>query len=95
MLAHANREFALNGHSMEVLLANEVEYVRRVAEAGLREDPVDDKLLRTLVTVQFPAGAHVAQDGQAPSGQASTSTTAATESPLLPTPGCWPRSTTF
>ncbi|WP_331730250.1 serine protease [Streptomyces sp. NBC_00073] len=65
VLAHANPEFALNDHPMEVLLANEVEYVRRVAEARLPEGTVDDKLLRTLVTAQFLAGARTAQDGRA------------------------------
>ncbi|GGW85054.1 hypothetical protein CP966_33705 [Streptomyces galilaeus] len=65
VLAHANPEFALKDHPMEVLLANEVEYVRRVAEARLPEGTVDDKLLRTLVTAQFLAGARTAQDGRA------------------------------
>ncbi|MFI1869500.1 hypothetical protein [Streptomyces jumonjinensis] len=50
---------------MEVLLANEVEYVRGVAESRLPEGTVDDKLLRTLVTAQFLAGARTAQDGRA------------------------------
>lgn len=65
VLAHANPEFALKDHPMEVLLANEVEYVRRVAEARLPDGTVDDKLLRTLVTAQFLAGARTAQDGRA------------------------------
>ncbi|MER5201241.1 trypsin-like peptidase domain-containing protein [Streptomyces sp. NPDC002755] len=65
VLAHANPEFALKDHPMEVLLANEVEYVRRVAEARLPEGTVDDTLLRTLVTAQFLAGARTAQDGRA------------------------------
>jgi hypothetical protein len=65
VLAHANPEFAQNDHPMEVLLANEVEYVRRIAETRLPEGTVDDKLLRTLVTAQFLAGARTAQDGQA------------------------------
>ncbi|MFH8738008.1 trypsin-like peptidase domain-containing protein [Streptomyces sp. NPDC017964] len=65
VLAHANPEFALKDHPMEVLLANEVEYVRRVAEARLPEGAVDDKLIRTLVTAQFLAGAHTARDGRA------------------------------
>ncbi|MEU0630640.1 serine protease [Streptomyces sp. NPDC005989] len=65
VLAHANPEFALKDHPMEVLLANEVEYVRRVAEARLPEGTIDDKLLRTLVTAQFLAGARTARDGQA------------------------------
>ncbi|MGV9942410.1 hypothetical protein [Streptomyces sp. NPDC003401] len=65
VLSHANPEFALNDHPMEVLLANEVEYVRRVAEARLPEGTVDDELLRTLVTAQFLAGARTAQEGRA------------------------------
>ncbi|MGI5532481.1 trypsin-like peptidase domain-containing protein [Streptomyces syringium] len=65
VLAHANPEFALKDHPMEVLLANEVEYVRRVAEARLPQGTVDDKLLRTLVTAQFLAGARTAQEGRA------------------------------
>lgn len=65
VLAHANPEFALKDHPMEVLLANEVEYVRRVAEARLPEGIADDKLLRSLVTAQFLAGARTAQDGRA------------------------------
>ncbi|MGW2028116.1 trypsin-like peptidase domain-containing protein [Streptomyces decoyicus] len=65
VLAHANPEFAVKDHPMEVLLANEVEYVRRVAEARLPEGTVDDKLIRTLVTAQFLAGARTAQDGRA------------------------------
>ncbi|MFD3488756.1 trypsin-like peptidase domain-containing protein [Streptomyces sp. NPDC058665] len=65
VLAHANPEFALKDHPMEVLLANEVEYVRRVAEARLPGGTVDDTLLRTLVTAQFLAGARTAQDGRA------------------------------
>ncbi|MFI0219906.1 trypsin-like peptidase domain-containing protein [Streptomyces lydicus] len=65
VLAHANPEFALKDHPMEVLLANEVEYVRRIAAARLPEGTVDDKLLRTLVTAQFLAGARTAQDGRA------------------------------
>ncbi|MET8538262.1 hypothetical protein ABZV67_42845 [Streptomyces sp. NPDC005065] len=65
VLAHANPEFALKDHPMEVLLANEVEYVRRVAEARLPEGTVDDKLIRTLVTAQFLAGARTARDGRA------------------------------
>ncbi|MER5615167.1 hypothetical protein [Streptomyces sp. NPDC002215] len=64
VLTHTNPEFALNGDPMEVLLANEVEYVRRVAEARLTEGAIDDKLLRTLVTAQFLADARTAQDGQ-------------------------------
>ncbi|MFD0381420.1 hypothetical protein ACFQ2B_00305 [Streptomyces stramineus] len=64
VLAHANPEFALKDHPMEVLLANEVEYVRRVAEARL-PGTVDDQLLRTLVTAQFLAGARTARDGRA------------------------------
>ncbi|MFF2165481.1 trypsin-like serine protease [Streptomyces sp. NPDC058175] len=65
VLAHANPEFALNDHPMEVLLANEVEYVRRVAEARLPEGTVDDELLRTLVSAQFLAGARTATEGRA------------------------------
>ncbi|KIF72768.1 hypothetical protein QR77_41600 [Streptomyces sp. 150FB] len=65
VLAHANPEFALKDHPMEVLLANEVEYVRRVAEARLPEGTADDKLLRTLVAAQFLAGAHTARAGRA------------------------------
>ncbi|MGW1765132.1 S1 family peptidase [Streptomyces sp. NPDC002073] len=65
VLAHANPEFALNDHPMDVLLANEVEYVRRVAEARLPEGTCDDALLRSLVTAQFLAGARTAQDGRA------------------------------
>lgn len=65
VLAHANPEFALNDHPMEVLLANEVEYVRRVAEARLPAGTADDKLLRSLITAQFLAGARTAQEGRA------------------------------
>lgn len=65
VLAHANPEFALNDHPMEVLLANEVEYVRRIAEARLPEGIIDDELLRTLVAAQFLAGARTAQQGRA------------------------------
>ncbi|MFF2927192.1 hypothetical protein ACFVTP_33110 [Streptomyces celluloflavus] len=65
VLAHANPEFALKDHPMEVLLANEVEYVRRVAEARLPDGTVDDKLIRTLVTAQFLAGARTSRDGRA------------------------------
>ncbi|WP_329448285.1 hypothetical protein OG906_34810 (plasmid) [Streptomyces sp. NBC_01426] len=65
VLAHANPSFALKDHPMEVLLANEEEYVRRVAEARLPEAAVDDKLMRTLITVQFLAGARTARDGRA------------------------------
>ncbi|MFJ9181360.1 serine protease [Streptomyces sp. NPDC102360] len=65
VLAHANPEFAVKDHPMEVLLANEVEYVRRVAESRLPAGTVDDKLLRTLVTAQFLAGARTAQEGRA------------------------------
>jgi hypothetical protein len=65
VLSHANPEFALNDHPMEVLLANEAEYVRRVAEARLPQGTVDDELLRTLITAQFLAGARTAQDGRA------------------------------
>ncbi|MFF9024778.1 hypothetical protein [Streptomyces eurythermus] len=50
---------------MEVLLANEEKYVRRIAEARLSEGAVDVKLIRTLVTVQFLAGAQTARDGRA------------------------------
>lgn len=65
VLAHANPEFALKDDPMDVLLANEVEYVRRVAEARLPEGTVDDKLIRSLVTAQFLAGARTAHDGRA------------------------------
>ncbi|MGA4966970.1 hypothetical protein [Streptomyces pseudogriseolus] len=65
VLAHANPEFALKDHPMEVLLANEEEYVRRIAEARLPEATVDAKLIHTLVTAQFLAGAHTARDGRA------------------------------
>lgn len=65
VLAHANPDFALKDHPMEVLLANEEEYVQRIAEARLPEGTVDAKLIRTLVTAQFLAGAHTARDGRA------------------------------
>ncbi|MCX4596968.1 serine protease [Streptomyces sp. NBC_01549] len=65
VLARANPDFARNDHPMEVLLANEENYVRRVAEARLGTDAVDTKLLRTLVVAQFLAGAPTARDGRA------------------------------
>ncbi|CAL9675524.1 S1 family peptidase [Streptomyces sp. enrichment culture] len=65
VLAHANPDFALKDHPMEVLLANEEEYVRRIAEARLPQGTIDAKLIRTLVTAQFLAGARTARDGRA------------------------------
>ncbi|MFE2498814.1 hypothetical protein [Streptomyces scopuliridis] len=65
VLAHANPDFALKDQPMEVLLANEEDYVRRIAETRLPEGTVDAKLIRTLVTAQFLAGARTARDGRA------------------------------
>ncbi|MFD4144534.1 hypothetical protein [Streptomyces sp. NPDC058572] len=65
VLARANPDFARKDHPMEVLLANEENYLRRIAEARLGTGAVDTKLLRTLVTAQFLAGAPTARDGQA------------------------------
>ncbi|MER7812954.1 serine protease [Streptomyces sp900116325] len=63
VLARANPDFARKDHPMEVLLANEENYLRRIAAAHLPHGTVDDKLIRTLVTSQFLAGARTASEG--------------------------------
>ncbi|WP_177239623.1 hypothetical protein [Streptomyces monashensis] len=65
VLARANPDFARKDHPMEVLLANEENYLRRIAEARLGTGAVDMKLLHTLVSAQLLAGATTARDGKA------------------------------
>ncbi|QXE38068.1 serine protease [Streptomyces sp. GMY02] len=65
VLARANPDFALRDHPMEVLLANEENYLRRIAEARMNTGAVDTKLIRTLVTAQFLTGAQTVQQGRA------------------------------
>ncbi|MFB7287792.1 S1 family peptidase [Actinacidiphila glaucinigra] len=65
VLAHANPDFALRDHPMEVLLANEENYLRRLAEAHLPQGQVDAKLIRTLVAAQSLAGAQTVDEGAA------------------------------
>ncbi|MEV7595640.1 hypothetical protein AB0O42_35805, partial [Streptomyces sp. NPDC089922] len=65
VLVHANPDFADRDHPMDVLLAHEENYVRKIAEARLPHGAVDTKLIRSLITAQFLAGAATARDGQA------------------------------
>lgn len=65
VLAHANPDFALRDHPMEVLLANEEHYLRRLAEARLPQGQIDVKLIRTLVAAQSLAGAQTINEGAA------------------------------
>lgn len=65
VLVHANPDFADRDHPMDVLLAHEENYVRKIAEARLPQGAVDTKLIRSLITAQFLAGAATVRDGQA------------------------------
>ncbi|NEE32388.1 hypothetical protein G3M53_43940, partial [Streptomyces sp. SID7982] len=65
VLVHANPTFADRDHPLDVLLAHEENYVRKIAEVRLPQGAVDTKLIRSLVTAQFLAGAATARDGQA------------------------------
>lgn len=65
VLVHANPDFADRDHPMDVVLAHEENYVRKIAESRLPEGAVDTKLIRSLITAQFLAGARTARDGQA------------------------------
>ncbi|MEU9098824.1 hypothetical protein [Streptomyces sp. NPDC048361] len=65
VLVHANPTFADRDHPLDVLLAHEENYVRKISEARLPQGAVDTKLIRSLITAQFLAGAATARDGQA------------------------------
>ncbi|MFE2693616.1 trypsin-like peptidase domain-containing protein [Streptomyces mirabilis] len=65
VLARANPELARNDSPMEVLLANEENYLLRVAATQLPAGTYDAKLIRALVAAQHLAGAATAGEGQA------------------------------
>lgn len=65
VLARANPDLAREDSPMEVLLGNEENYLLRIAASLLPAGTYDRKLIRTLVTAQFLAGARTAQEGRA------------------------------
>lgn len=63
VLASVNDDFAYYDNPMDVLIAHEVSYWRRIVEA--RGEHFDEKLMRTLVAVQTVTGATKLHNAQA------------------------------
>ncbi|MGW1293047.1 hypothetical protein [Streptomyces sp. NPDC002533] len=65
ILVHANPDFADRDHPMDVVLATRRTTYARSPKPAFPQGAVDTKLLRSLITAQFLAGARTARDGQA------------------------------
>ncbi len=65
VLLHANPDFARKDNPYEVVLAQEEEYIRRIAEHHLAGEPYDGKLAKRLIAGQYLCGARTGQEAQA------------------------------